>query len=438
MWFDESVFYQIYPLGYCGAERENDFGEVRHRLARIEEQIPYIRDCGFNAVLFNPLFESERHGYDTVDFFRIDRRLGDNEDFKRLVAKFHEAGIRVVLDGVFNHVGRRFFAFEEVREKRENSDKKDWFHINFGGNTAYNDGFWYEGWEGHMELVKLNLQNEAVLGYIGRAVEYWMDEFGIDGLRLDVSYLLPEWFFEWLRRIVRGRRDDFFLMGEVIHNQNFQKNLTRDRLDSITNYECYKGLTSALNSDNLFEIEHSLERLFGSQPWCLYTGKNLFSFVDNHDVPRACTALKDRRKLPAMYGILYGMPGIPCVYYGSECGAEGDKSDNDYKLRPAVGEIDKDKDPALRALIGKLNAVRKAEPVLQYGTYEKCVLSNKYMCFKREKGGDRIYCAYNISDGDVTVRVEEAEGTDLLTGEVRNLNDIYLPPFAVKLFKKNY
>ena len=438
MWFDESVFYQIYPLGYCGAERENDFGEVRHRLARIEEQIPYIRDCGFNAVLFNPLFESERHGYDTVDFFRIDRRLGDNEDFKRLVAKFHEAGIRVVLDGVFNHVGRRFFAFEEVREKRENSDKKDWFHINFGGNTAYNDGFWYEGWEGHMELVKLNLQNEAVLGYIGRAVEYWMDEFGIDGLRLDVSYLLPEWFFEWLRRIVRGRRDDFFLMGEVSHNQNFQKNLTRDRLDSITNYECYKGLTSALNSDNLFEIEHSLERLFGSQPWCLYTGKNLFSFVDNHDVPRACTALKDRRKLPAMYGILYGMPGIPCVYYGSECGAEGDKSDNDYKLRPAVGEIDKDKDPALRALIGKLNAVRKAEPALQYGTYEKCVLSNKYMCFKREKGGDRIYCAYNISDGDVTVRVEEAEGTDLLTGEVRNLNDIYLPPFTVKLFKKNY
>ena len=438
MWFDESVFYQIYPLGYCGAERENDFGEVRHRLARIEEQIPYIRDCGFNAVLFNPLFESERHGYDTVDFFRIDRRLGDNEDFKRLVAKFHEAGIRVVLDGVFNHVGRRFFAFEEVREKRENSDKKDWFHINFGGNTAYNDGFWYEGWEGHMELVKLNLQNEAVLGYIGRAVEYWMDEFGIDGLRLDVSYLLPEWFFEWLRRIVRGRRDDFFLMGEVIHNQNFQKNLTRDRLDSITNYECYKGLTSALNSDNLFEIEHSLERLFGSQPWCLYTGKNLFSFVDNHDVPRACTALKDRRKLPAMYGILYGMPGIPCVYYGSECGAEGDKSDNDYKLRPAVGEIDKDKDSALRALIGKLNAVRKAEPALQYGTYEKCVLSNKYMCFKREKGGDRIYCAYNISDGDVTVRVEEAEGTDLLTGEVRNLTDLDLPPFAVKLFKKNH
>ena len=437
MWFDESTFYQIYPLGYCGAERENDFGEIRHRLSAIEERIPYIRDCGFTAVLFNPLFESERHGYDTVDFFRIDRRLGDNADFKRLVEKFHEAGIRVVLDGVFNHVGRRFFAFEDVREKKQASDKKDWFHIDFGGNTAYNDGFWYEGWEGHMELVKLNLQNSAVLDYIGRAVEFWMDEFGIDGLRLDVSYLLPEWFFEWLRRTVRGRRSDFFLMGEVIHNQNFQKNLTPERLDSITNYECYKGLTSALNSDNLFEIEHSLERLFGSQPWCLYTGKNLFNFVDNHDVPRAYTALQDKRKLPALYAILYGMPGIPCVYYGSECGAEGDKSDNDYDLRPAVSAIDAGKCPQQTALIRKLNAIRLRERALQYGSYEKCALSNKYMCFKREKGGERIYCAYNISDGDVTVRVEEAEGTDLLTGEIRNLNDIYLPPFAVKLFKKN-
>lgn len=440
MWFDESIFYQIYPLGYCGAEKENDGGAVRHRFGKIEQNIPAIKAAGFNAVLFNPLFESERHGYDTVDFFSVDRRLGDNADFKNLVSKFHEAGIRVVLDGVFNHVGRRFFAFEEVRRERENTDKKYWFNINFGGNTHYNDGFWYEGWEGHMELVKLNLQNDAVLDYIARAVRFWIDEFGIDGLRLDVAYLLPEWFFEWLRRIVRERRQDFFLMGEVIHGQNFSKNIVPDRLDSITNYECYKGLTSALNSDNLFEIEHSLERLFGSQPWCLYTGKNLFSFVDNHDVPRAYTALQDKRKIYAMYAILYSMPGIPCVYYGSEYGAEGAKghgADGDDALRPCIDEIDKDKSPELTAFIRKLNEIRKREPALAYGTYDKCVLSNKFMCFKREKGADRIYCAFNISDADVTVRVEEAEGTDLLSGEIRNLNDIYLPPFSVKYFKKN-
>ena len=437
MWFDESTFYQIYPLGYCGAERENDFGSVRHRLQCIEDDIPRIRELGFRAVLLNPLFESERHGYDTVDFFNIDRRLGDNADFKHLVKKFHEAGIKVVLDGVFNHVGRKFFAFEDVKKYRENTDKKDWFHINFGGNSPYNDGFWYEGWEGHMELVKLNLQCGGVMDYISRAVEFWMDELGIDGLRLDVAYLLPEWFFEHLRRVVRAKRADFFLMGEVIHIQNFAKNITPERLDSVTDYECYKGLTSALNSDNFFEIAHSLERLFGSQQWCLYTGKNLFSFVDNHDVTRAYTALKDKRKLASLYGVLYTMPGIPCVYYGSEYGAEGDKSQGDDALRPSFASIDRQKNGELCALIGKLNAIRSREKALAYGNFERCVLNNKYMCFRREKDGERIYCAFNISEGDVTVRVEEAEGTDLLSGEVRNLNDIYLPPFAVKIFKKN-
>ncbi len=437
MWFDESTFYQIYPLGYCKAERENDFGEVRHRLQCIEDDIPRIRDLGFRAVLLNPLFESERHGYDTVDFFRVDRRLGDNGDLKRLVEKFHEAGIKVVLDGVFNHVGRKFAAFEEVKRYRENSDKKDWFYINFGGNSPYNDGFWYEGWEGHMELVKLNLQCGGVTDYIRRAVEFWIDEFGIDGLRLDVAYLLPEWFFEFLRRIGRAKRPDFFLMGEVIHIQNFAKNISSERLDSVTDYECYKGLTSALNSDNFFEIAHSLERLFGAQQWCLYTGKNLFNFADNHDVSRAFTALKDKRKLSALYAVLYTMPGIPCVYYGSEYGAEGDKSQGDDALRPAFDAIDKNKNGELCALIGKLNAIRCREKALAYGNYERCVLNNKYMCFRREKDGERMYCAFNISDGDVTVRVEEAEGTDLLSGEVRNLNDIYLPPFAVKIFKKN-
>ena len=232
---------------------------------------------------------------------------------------------------------------------------------------------------------------------------------------------------------------DFFLLGEVIHGQNFGKNLTPDRLDSITDYECYKGLTSALNSATLFVIEQSLERLFGAQPWCLYTGKNLFSFVDNHDVPRAYTALQDKRKIYAMYAILYAMPGIPCVYYGSEYGAEGNKgrgADGDDALRPLVDAIDPDKCPELTAFLKKLNEIRKSQPAFAYGTYDKCVLNNKYMCFKREKDADRIYCAFNISDGDVTVRVEEAEGAYLLTGEIRNLNDIYLPPFAVKYFKK--
>jgi len=184
MWFDESIFYQIYPLGYCGAERKNDFGEVRHRLNKIAEDIPCLKELGVTAVLFNPLFESETHGYDTVDFYNIDRRLGTDEEFKSLVKAFHSEGIKVVLDGVFNHVGREFAPFKEVKKYGEGSDYRFWFNINFYSNNNYNDGFSYDNWEGHNELVKLRLENVDVQNYLMNAVRFWIDEFDIDGLRL--------------------------------------------------------------------------------------------------------------------------------------------------------------------------------------------------------------------------------------------------------------
>ena len=437
MWFDESVFYQIYPLGFCGAERENDFGETRHRLGKIEAEIPRLKELGVNAVLFNPLFESERHGYDTVDFFQIDRRLGTNEEFKSLVQKFHESGIRVVLDGVFNHTGRAFAPFKEVREKREGTDYRFWFDINFYGNSCYNDGFDYRNWEGHPELVKLRLENCDVQNYLMNAVRFWIDEFDIDGLRLDVCYLLPTWFMEMIRRTAREKKSDFYLVGEVIHCGNFQSNICPERLDSITNYECYKGMTSAFNSRNLFEIEHSLTRLFSSLPWALYTGKRMLNFVDNHDVIRAYTALVEKRNLLNLYTLLFTIPGMPCIYYGSEFGAEGDKGDNDYRLRPCIDELDKNAHTELTADIKKLAEIRQNSRALAYGSYNKATLQNTNFSFVRECDGEKLIIAVNIGEGDCTCRVEEAEGTDLLTGQVRNLNDIYLPPFTASIYRRN-
>lgn len=437
MWFDEAVFYQIYPLGFCGAERENDFGETRHRLGKIEAEIPRLKALGITAVLFNPLFESEKHGYDTVDFYKIDRRLGTNEEFRALVEKLHAAGIKVVLDGVFNHTGRRFPPFREVLEKREGTDYRFWFNINFWGNSRYNDGLDYENWEGHPELVKLRLENLDVQNYLMDAVRFWIDFFGIDGLRLDVCYLLPPWFMELLRRTVNAAKPEFFLVGEVIHCGNFQGNISPERLNSITNYECFKGMVSAFNSDNLFEIEASLTRLFSSQPWALYTGKRMLNFVDNHDVLRAYTALKEKRNLLNLYTLLFTIPGIPCVYYGSEYAAEGDKSDFDYKLRPCIDEIDRSAHPELAAHLCRLAQIRRESRALCYGTYARATVQNRYFSFVRECDGEKIIVAVNISDGDQTVRVEEAEGVDLLTGQVRNLNDIYLPPFTASIYKRN-
>lgn len=436
MWFNEGAFYQIYPLGYCGAEQYNDFGETRHRFGKIEENIEHIRSLGVTAVLFNPLFESVSHGYDTVDFYQVDRRLGTNDEFKALVEKFHAAGIKVVLDGVFNHVGREFPPFVQVRKERENTFYRFWFNVNFGANNNYNDGFSYENWEGHNELVKLRLDNCDLQNYLMDAVRFWMDEFGIDGLRLDVSYLLPPWFFELLRRTVREKREDFFLMGEVIHIGNFAANLSPERLDSITNYECFKGMVSAFNSDNLFEIEHSLSRLFAETPWALYKGKRLFNFLDNHDVPRVYTALKNKENIFALYALLFTVPGIPCVYYGGEYAAEGDKGDFDRRLRPCIDDLDKDRAPALEEYIRKLCVIRRESRALAYGSYAKVWLQNKSLAFVREWEGEVLFPCFNIDGAPVTFFVGSGEGEDLLTGEKIDLSCVPMPPHGSRVLRK--
>lgn len=423
-WFHECTFYQIYPLGFCGAERDNDFGKISHRLDTVEREIPRLKKLGVGAVLFNPLFSSSRHGYDTADFRVVDNRLGDNADFKRVCDALHAAELRVVLDGVFNHVGREFFAFKDVRERKEASPYKDWFKINFGGNSAYNDGFWYEGWEGHYDLVKLNLENYEVQKYIYGSIKFWVDEFGIDGLRLDVGYLLPEWFLRELTRFCKELKPDFFIVAEAIHGD--YNRMLNAGVDSVTNYECYKGLHSAINSGNLFEIEHSLSRQFANTPWALYKGKHLMNFVDNHDVPRIYSIINDKRNVPAAFAVLFAMPGIPCVYYGSEYGAEGQKGDGDVHLRPAMSEIDTAAHPEIYETVRRLIALKASRRSLQYGSYDKIVLNNKYFCIKREDGDEKTLLAVNISDEPVNMNLGGGL-TELISGEAAGENIVVAP-----------
>lgn len=431
MWFEESVFYQIYPLGFLGCERENDYGQVRHRLDLVERHISDMVGLNINAVLFNPLFESERHGYDTIDFFKVDRRIGDNESFKALVAKMHDVGIRVVLDGVFNHVGREFAPFKDVRERKWESNYCGWFNINFDSDTCYNDGFWYEGWEGHQELVKLNLNNPDVQNYLFDALRFWIREFDIDGVRLDVCYLLPQWFIESLRRVAREIKPDFYIVGEVIHG-DYKRMLNAEALDSVTNYECYKGMTSALNESNLFEIEHSMNRLFADLPWAVYTGKHLLNFVDNHDVIRAFTALKDKRNIFNLYALLFAMPGIPCIYYGSEYLAQGDKSDNDYALRPNIGDIDKS-DKSLYEFISKIAGFKRESAALNHGSYSKVVLSNTTLVFLRRVDGEEVYACINCSDAPYNFNVSGG-AIDVISQE--RAETFVIEPFKPRILSK--
>ena len=262
MWAYEKVFYQFYPMGFCGAPFEND-GRLEHRILKVLDFIPHLKKMGIGAVYFSPVFESDTHGYNTRDYRKIDVRLGTNEDFKKVCEELHKEDIKVILDGVFNHVGRGFFGFKDVLEKRENSQYKDWFNINFGGNSNYNDGLWYEGWEGHYDLVKLNLRNNAVTDYLIESVRGWVKEFDIDGLRLDVAYMVDRDFLKRLRYETSQMKPEFFLAGEMIGG-DYNQIMNDEMCHSATNYECYKGIYSSLNSLNLFEIMHSLNRQFGA------------------------------------------------------------------------------------------------------------------------------------------------------------------------------
>ena len=434
MWAYESVFYQIYPLGFCGAPFEND-GVLEHRIEKVNDWIPHIEKLGANAIYFSPVFESDTHGYNTRDYTKIDTRLGTNEDFQSVCKNLHKAGIKVVLDGVFNHVGRGFWAFQDVLEKRWDSPYKDWFHISFDGNSCYDDGFWYEGWEGHFELVKLNLQNPAVVDYLMECVKYWIDEFDIDGLRLDVAYSLDHNFMRRLRSYTQELKPDFALIGEVLFG-DYNIIVNDEMLHSCTNYECYKGLYSSFNSMNMFEIAHSLHRQFGSDQWCIYRGKHLMTFVDNHDVTRLASILTNKKHIPLAYGLLMGMPGIPCLYYGSEWAEQGEKApDNDYALRPCFEEP---KPNELTEFIKKLIRVRQESDALCNGAYKNVVIQNHQLVFERCSEKERVIVAINAADYPYTANAGELNGTaaDLLTGETVTMNgQLELKPYSVQYLK---
>lgn len=435
MWAYESVFYQIYPLGFCGAPFENDGVEV-NRIQKVIDWIPHIKKLGANAIYFSPVFESDTHGYNTRDYTKIDKRLGTNADFAKVCDALHKEGIRVVLDGVFNHVGRGFWAFQDVLQNRENSRYKDWFaRIDFGGNSNYNDGLWYEGWEGNYDLVKLNLRNEEVVQHIFSAIKGWIEEFDIDGLRLDVAYCLDEDFARRLRSFCDSQKQDFFLVGEMLHG-DYNRMMNDQMFHSVTNYECYKGLFSSFNSMNMFEIAHSLNRQYGPEQWCIYRGKHLMSFVDNHDVTRIASILTNKNHLPLTYGLLLGMPGVPCIYYGSEWGEEGVKApDNDYALRPC---FDAPKPNALTEQIKKMIHVRTGSNALCHGSYRNVVLTNHQLIFERKTDDERMLVAINASDTPFTAHNDELGGTmtDLLTGnEIQMNGQLEMPPYSVQYLK---
>ena len=423
-WYDEAVFYHIYPLGLAGAPKQNDYGEPVHRLNTLLPWVDHIKEIGGSALYIGPLFESVGHGYETTDYKKLDSRLGTNEDLTAFVAYCHEQGIKVIFDGVFNHTGRDFFAFKDIQANRENSHYKDWYcNVNFWGNNEYNDGFSYDNWGGYNLLVKLNQKNPAVVDYICDVIRFWVSEFDVDGIRLDAADVLDFDFMKALRRTANGVKPDFWLMGEVIHG-DYSRWVNGETLHSVTNYTLHKALYSGHNDHNYFEIAHTVRRLQNMGTLKLY------NFVDNHDVERIYTKLTNKAHFAPVHVLLYTLPGVPSIYYGSEFGIEGRKEyGSDDSLRPALNIEDyKDsvKTNPCTALIAALGKVRQAVPALSYGSYDELMLTNRQFAYARDLDGTRVIVSVNNDDAPAGMHLAAGNCTayiGALSGEKVSVQD---------------
>lgn len=413
-WYDSAVFYHIYPLGLCGCPHDNN-GETGEHFDKLNEWAEHAKRIGCNAIYIGPLFESGSHGYDTTDYRLVDRRLGTNDDFKQFVKNCHANDVKVIVDGVFNHTGREFFAFQDIKQNRENSRYKGWYcNVNFWGNNEYNDGFSYDNWGGYNLLAKLNLWNPEVKNYHLETVKFWVDEFDIDGIRLDAADVLDFGFMKELRSFCNGLKPDFWLMGEVIHG-DYSRWANNDMLHSVTNYELHKGLYSGHNDHNYFEIAHTIKRLNG-----IVGDKKLYTFCDNHDVARIYSKLNNKAHMYNVAILVYTVPGIPSIYYGSEFGIPGNKENgSDWNLRPDLNLADFNEKDELPALYTTLGHLKQRFPELTYGDYRELYLTTGQFAFARCLDGRAVVTALNNADNgahmEINLPIGANKAVNLLT-----------------------
>lgn len=420
-WYNKATFYHIYPLGMLGCEKYNsDITEVKHRLLNLKPWIDYLQEMGISALYIGPLFKSIGHGYETTDYKLLDERLGDNKDLKDFISYCHNHQIKVILDAVFNHTGREFFAFKDIQEKREQSPYSNWYNINFYGNNSYNDSFSYENWGGYDLLVKLNNKNPEVRNYLIEVVKYWVKEFDIDGLRLDAADVLDFELMKDLRNTFF--KEDFFLLGEVIHG-DYNRWVNDGYLHSVTNYHLHKALYSGLNDHNFFEIAHTVNRQENRD--------QLYNFVDNHDVERIATKLNNIENYKLVKTMLFTLPGIPSIYYGSELAIEGHKyrGGSDDEIRPTINineTLKTVKANPFYQINRCLANFRRDNPILSYGEYNQKELTTTVYAYERIYDNHKIIVCLNNSDSAYSFALDNTY-KDIFTDNKYD-NEIILNP----------
>ncbi|GAA1646175.1 alpha-amylase family glycosyl hydrolase [Georgenia ruanii] len=414
-WHEHAIFWQVYPLGFLGAEPVlAEDQAVTHRLPRLVDWLDYAVDLGVSGLLLGPVFTSYSHGYDTIDHFAIDPRLGDLDDFDALVAAAHARGLKVVLDGVFNHVGSRH-PLVRAALGRPGAPEGGLFHVTWPAQGEPT----YATFEGHGGLVALDHDAAAVAELVGEVMRYWLGR-GADGWRLDAAYAVPPAFWAQVLPGVREEFPEAYVVGEVIHGE-YAAIVAESGMDAVTQYELWKAIWSSLNDRNLWELDHAL----GRHNAMLDTFAPL-TFVGNHDVTRLATRLTDDRHLPHALVVLLTVGGTPSLYYGDEQGLTGLKEERlggDDAIRqpfPAAPADLPDEGWPVYRLHQELIALRRRHPWLHRARTRTLTLTNEVLAYEvtapRGPAAGRLLVVLNLADGDAEVAYEATPAPAVLAG----------------------
>ncbi len=406
-WIDHAIFWHIYPLGFVGAEpAAMRDGVVKHRLGQIINWLDYVVELGASGLLLGPIFASSTHGYDTIDYLRIDARLGDEADFEKLIEAARQRGLRIVLDGVFNHVGRDFPALRAALQDRTGTGEASWFPLLRQDDASGEPD--YATFEGHHALVTLNHEAPAVADHVVHVMNYWLDR-GISGWRLDAAYAVPRRFWTDVLRRVRDKHPQAYLFGEVIHG-DYSVFVRETEVDAVTQYELWKAIWSALNDRNLFELAWALDRHNGYLDTFVP-----MTFVGNHDVTRLASRLDDERHIAHALAILLTVGGTPCIYAGDEQAFRGIKENRaggDDAIRPAFpirpGEMLPFGQWTYR-LHQQLIGLRRCHPWLRLARTQMIHIQNRQMVVAVRADCSALIVVLNLDDKEAPLPTPEAQ-----------------------------
>jgi len=430
-WIEHAVWWHVYPLGFVGAEREASVGAgIAHRFAQLTPWLDYAVDLGASGILLGPIFASSTHGYDTIDHFQIDKRLGDGADFDAFIEAAHRRGLRVGLDGVFNHVGRECPIFQRAVAGDSHSPEASWFHLTWPADAASGEAPDYATFEGHRQLVVLNHDEPAVVEYVTRVMMHWLDR-GADGWRLDAAYAIPRHFWKPVLSAVRAQHPGVYIFGEVMHG-DYAGFVRETGVDAVTQYELWKAIWSALNDRNFFELAWALERHNAMLDTFVPQ-----TFIGNHDVTRIASQLLDERHLPHALVILMTCGGTPSIYAGDEQAFRGIKEHRpggDDAIRPGFPAAPADLAPfgwPIYRLHQELIGLRRRHPWLHKARSRTVELRNTDLVFETFYEGKRLWVALNLADAPIVRAIPV--GVDKLAGnfETRRRDvttEIALPP----------